>query len=110
LRASANRTAWAEKGDISKDAISSFSEELVRIWNNKKKILDITQKSLEENERGKLLYFECKDKQVDMGAFVAPSFFTSGCFHVLADDESIGWHPEYKKILKERRSKNGESL
>jgi len=45
-----------------------------------------------------------------MGSFVAPSFFTSGCFHALADEESIGWHPEYKKILKERRSKNGESL
>lgn len=109
LRASANRTAWADKGDISKDAISSFSEELVRIWNNKKKVLDITQKSSEENERGRLLYFECKDKQVDTGIFVAPSFFTSGCFHALADDESIGWHPEYKKILKDRRSKDGES-
>jgi len=110
LRASANRTAWAEKGDISKDAVSSFSEELVRIWNNKKKILDITQKNTEENERGQLLYFECKDKQIDMGSFIAPTFFTSGCFHALADDESIGWHPEYKKILKERRNTNGESL
>lgn len=110
LRASANRTAWAEKGDISKDAVSLFSEELVRIWKNKKKILDITQKNSEESERGLLLYFECKDKQVDMGSFVAPSFFTSGCFHDLADDKSIGWHPEYKKILEERRGRNGESL
>lgn len=110
LRASANRTAWAEKGDISKDAVSLFSEELVRIWKNKKKILDITQKNSEESERGQLLYFECKDKQVDMGSFVAPSFFTSGCFHALADDKSIGWHPEYKKILEERRVRNGESL
>ncbi|MEA5008172.1 ABC-three component system protein [Clostridium tyrobutyricum] len=110
LRASANRTAWAEKGDISKDAVSLFSEELVRIWKNKKKILDITQKNSEESERGLLLYFECKDKQVDMGSFVAPSFFTSGCFHALADDKSIGWHPEYKKILEERRGRNGESL
>jgi hypothetical protein len=110
LRASANRTAWAEKGDISKDAISSFSEELVRIWKNNKRILDITQKDLEASERGQLLYFKCRDKQVDMGTFVAPSFFTSGCFQALADEESIGWHPEYKKILKERRGKNGNSL
>lgn len=110
LRASANRTAWAEKGDISKDAVSLFSEELVRIWKNKKKILDITQKNSEESERGQLLYFECKDKQVDMGSFVAPSFFTSGCFHALSDDKSIGWHPEYKKILEERRGRNGGSL
>ncbi len=109
LRASANRTAWAEKGDISKDAINLFSEELTRIWNNKKRILEITQNSMEESDRGRLLYFECKDKQVDMGSFIAPSFFTSGCFHTLTDDESIGWHPEYKKILKDRRSKNGES-
>lgn len=105
LRASANRTAWAEKGDISKDSISLFSEELVRVWRNKKKIIAITQKNTEANERGQLLYYQCKDNQIDMGSFVAPSFFTSGCFHALADDESIGWHPEYKKILKERGDK-----
>jgi len=110
LRASANRTAWAEKGDISEDAIFSFSEELVRVWKNKKKIIDITQKDKDESERGQLLYSECKDRQVDMGTLVAPSFFTSGCFQALADDESIGWHPRYKNILQVRRSKNGEPL
>lgn len=110
LRASANRTAWAEKGDISEDVIPSFSEELVRVWKNKKKIVDIIQKEKDESERGQLLYFECKDKQVDMGTLVAPSFFTSGCFQALADDESIGWHPRYKEILQNRRSKNGKPL
>lgn len=110
LRASANRTAWAEKGDISEDAISLFSEELVRMWSNRKKVLNITQKNFEESERGQLLYFECREKQVDIGTLVAPSFFTAGCFHELADDESIGWHPNYRKILKDRRSKSGESL
>ncbi len=110
LRASANRTVWAENGDISDEALSSFSEELTRVWKNQKKILDIIHKNSDEIERGQLLYFECKDKQMDMGTLVAPSFFTSGCFQVLADDESIGWHPEYKNILKARRVKDGESF
>lgn len=93
LRASANRTVWAEKGDISEEALSSFSDELIRTWKNTKKILDITHKNLDEVERGQLLYFGCKDKQMNAGIIVSPSFFTSGCFHVLADDESIGWYP-----------------
>lgn len=110
LQASANRTAWAERGDVSQDVISSYSEELFKVWKNNKKILDITQKNLNESDRGQLLYFECKNRQIDMGVLVAPSFFTSGCFQELADDESIGWHPKYKEILQERRNNNGESL
>lgn len=110
LRASANRTVWAANGDISDEALSSFSEELMRVWKNQKKVLDIIHKNSDKIERGQLLYFECKDKQIDMGTLVAPSFFTSGCFQVLADDESIGWHPEYKSILKARRGKDGESI
>ncbi len=110
LRASANRTVWAANGDISDEALSSFSEELMRVWKNQKKVLDIIYKNSDKIERGQLLYFECKDKQIDMGTLVAPSFFTSGCFQALADDESIGWHPEYKNILKARRGKDGESI
>ena len=110
LRASANRTIWAEKGDVSKDAMSMFSEELKRIWKNKKRIMDITQKNIEEYDLDQLLYFECKENHVDMGVFATPSFFISGCFHELADDESIGWHPKYKEILEDRRRKDGESL
>jgi hypothetical protein len=29
----------------------------------------------------------------------APPHFIPGCFHVLADDLKVGWHPDYKKLL-----------
>lgn len=110
LRASANRTAWAAKGDISEDALQSFSEELTRVWNNNKKMNDIVHYRIDDDAKGRLLYFQCKDKHIDVGSLVTPSFFTSGCFQVLADDQSIGWHPQYKKILEERRNKNGKLI
>ena len=107
LRASANRVLWAKDGDISEDALLSFSEELSRTWNNKKKVIDITQRTLPDATRGKLLYFECKETEIDVGTLATPSFFTSGCFQELADDKSIGWHPNFKEILKERKCNNG---
>lgn len=109
LRASANRTAWANRGDISQESIITYEDELKRTWNNKKRIINILNKDLNLEEKGQLLYFDCQDKNIDMGHLGVPSFFTSGCYHVLADGEIIGWHPNYKEKLKERRNNDGKS-
>lgn len=108
LRASSNRTIWAQRGDFSDDTMDSFSEELIRIWQNKKKIIDITQSSMEDKKKGQLLLFQCKDSKVDAGTLSTPNFFVSGCYHALADEEVIGWHPKYKEELMKRRDGSGK--
>lgn len=36
-----------------------------------------------------------------MGLIVTPRSFKNGCYHELADQQQIGWHPNYKQKLKE---------
>lgn len=38
---------------------------------------------------------------VNMGVIVTPRSFKNGCYHELADQQQIGWHPNYKQKLKE---------
>ena len=100
LRASSNRTLWASRGDISDASIEDYKNELITKWNNKMNIIKISNRHLAETEQGKLLYFQCRDNSVNIGHLTVPSFFTPGCYHTLSDDNLIGWHPDYEKILK----------
>lgn len=109
LRASINRTIWASRGDISESNLLNYEEELVKKWNNKRKIINLTEKSLSPEEKGNLLYLQCKDNSVNIDYLSVPGFFTPGCYHALSDDLIIGWHPEYKKLLKIGCGKDGTS-
>lgn len=100
LRASTNRTLWANRGDISEASLNIYEEELITKWKNKKTIINLSKKNLSANEQGKLLYFHCKDNSINIDHLSVPTFFTSGCYHTLTDEMVIGWHPEYKRLLK----------
>ncbi|MFO1442053.1 hypothetical protein KDN24_02205 [Bacillus sp. Bva_UNVM-123] len=109
LRASINRTIWASHGDISESNLLIYEEELVKKWNNKRKIINLTEKSLSPEEKGNLLYLRCKDDSLNIDYLSVPGFFTPGCYHALSDDLIIGWHPEYKKLFKIGCEKDGTS-
>jgi hypothetical protein len=100
LRASTNRTLWASRGDISEESLNNYQNELITKWNNKRNILRLSNKNLSVKEQGQLLYFQCKDGGINIGHLCVPGFFTPGCYHALSDDMTIGWHPEYKRLLK----------
>ena len=55
----------------------------------------------EEAKRGKYLYYKCQDEDANMGVIVTPRSFKNGCYHELADQKQIGWHPNYEQKLKE---------
>ena len=55
----------------------------------------------EESRRCKYLYYKCQDEDVNMGIMVIPRSFKNGCYHELADQQQIGWHPNYEQKLKE---------
>ncbi len=101
LKASANRTIWAVKGDINEEILKNYYEDLKRRWKTKKNIVEMDRDEWEEIKRGKYLYNMCQDEDVDMGGMVTPRSFKNGCYHELADQQQIGWHPNYKQKLKE---------
>lgn len=101
LKASANRTIWAVNGDINDDLLKQYYEDLQKRWKTKRNIIEMDKDEWEEDKRGRYLYYICQDEDINMGIIMTPRSFKNGCYHELADQQQIGWHPNYKQKLKE---------
>jgi hypothetical protein len=100
LRASVTRTKLAEQGIVHDDSFSEYEEALTTFWRNKKRqnALIHTQRTLED--LGQLLFSDCCLRQQKLQGLEMPPYFTPGSYHALADEETIGWHPEYQLRLR----------
>jgi hypothetical protein len=82
------------------------------MWDNQFNIVSLSYKDLPDTDRGKALYYTCKDKAtiVKVQGSEPPSFFGIGSLHSLANEPSnnpkIGWHPKFKEILTMGGDKN----
>ncbi len=100
LMAGWDRTKWSESGEVHESSFDELFESLHRAWRNLKKSNDITHAARPPVEQGKLLYYECKKFHATVQQMtVSADYFTPGCFHLLADVPSIGWHPQYATLL-----------
>ncbi len=100
LRASADRTAWSDKGLVDPTSLAEFDERLQRRWKNTKQALAIQSKGLEEIYAGQLLLAETMKSTADrLQGNDVPPHFPPGSIHSLADLQTIGWHPRYKELL-----------
>lgn len=100
LRASVDRTQWGVRGLVHESSFDEFADILVRTWNSNKKKTDIVLAGKSDIQRGQYLYAECSCYQTKLQSLEVPPHFTPGSFHMLSDDEVIGWHPSYKDELK----------
>lgn len=101
LKACANRTIWAKNGDINEEVLKQYYEDLQRRWMTKRNLVEMDKAEWEEIKRGKYLYNVCQDENICDSIIMAPRSFKNGCYHELADQEQIGWHPNYRQKLKE---------
>jgi hypothetical protein len=99
LRAAAERSAWSKQGLVHEKSFDEYEEALISAWKNKRLVHDITHKNLSGVDRGRLLLADCGLHQQKLQGLEPPPFFTPGSFHALAEDRTVGWHPEYKKLL-----------
>lgn len=104
IRASIDRTIWADNGDISFLSMQSYEEKLKRSWNLERKNIMIEKKNELPEEQGKLIYYKCQRNQIEMPSVSVPDFFQNGCYHLLADGLEVGWHPQYLEKIKEVKS------
>lgn len=100
LRASAERAAWSEAGIVHEISFDDYEESLVAYWKNKRAVHRVIHKSLSGVECGQLLLADCGMHQQKLQGLEVPSFFTSGSFHALAEEKTVGWHPEYERLLR----------
>lgn len=104
LRAEADRTHWAVKGDVHEKSFDEFEENLHRTWINLKTKADIALSGHNEVDKGKFLCSECEMHHALLEGLDLPPHFTPGSFHALSDKTVIGWHPNYKILLKEKQA------
>ena len=77
---------------------------LKRSWKNKRRTCGIEHGSKPGEIQGQALYSDCMDFTIYLQAMQPPDHFIPGCFHRLADDLSIGWHPDYEQQLKVKKA------
>lgn len=100
MRASNDRTRWAADGEVDEAVFEELDESLKRTWKNKERANAITHSTKLPIERGRLLYYECAEHKTQVMQQDVPAHFVPGCFHVLADGKHIGWHPDFKSLLR----------
>jgi hypothetical protein len=100
LRASVTRTKLAEQGIVHEDSFVDYQEALVAFWRNKKRQNALTHTQHKPEGLGQLLFSDCSLHREKLQGLEMPAYFTPGSFHTLADDETIGWHPNYQVKLR----------
>jgi hypothetical protein len=103
FRATADRTAWGEGGDVDPASLDELDSVLVTAWKNLKTIAFQSAQDGTPQVKGQLLLAQCMLHQAKLEGLEVPGHFMPGCFHLLADMLKVGWHPEYVNELKQRK-------
>lgn len=102
LQTKAEATIRAEKGYITTQSSKDYNDKICRIWKSKRKQLMLLS-SCPDALKGQQLYAQMVEISIQVDSSL-PSFFGSGTLHTLAnkpyEDPEIGWHPNYKELLK----------
>lgn len=102
LRRKVNADKWIESELIDEASAQEFEESLKSYWHSTIKKLSITEKSLKPEERGQLLYHDCKVRHATIGNQPVLSHFVRGTYHNLTNENEIGWHESWNDLLKDR--------
>ena len=99
LMATFDRTDWAVRGEVDETSFDDLDDVLKRTWKNKQRTCGLNHGGRSEQHQGQALYFDCMQFVAPVQAMSPPSHFIPGCFHMLADDLIVGWHPNYRVQL-----------
>lgn len=101
FKARTTRTRWSDSGAalVNEDHVAEFEAGLKQAWRNFKEEVFSDPHRPDEQLRGKLLLSKCELHSCLVEQKSVPQYFIPGCFHELANDLSIGWHPRYKELL-----------
>lgn len=99
LSASVDRTTWSDQGMISEESLDTFEKELKTTWRNKRRRTTLGFAQKDEKHQGQVTYTDCMEHEARVDGLETPRHFVRGSWHAMADDLTIGWHPQYKIVL-----------
>lgn len=100
LSASTNRTEWGRRGLLNETGLDEFEKHLKRHWENSRETSELLFPDGDTNRRGRWVLVECSRLNLALEGRAVPTDFVEGCYHALADDLAIGWHPDFQKLLR----------
>ena len=101
LRASADKSAWAEQGLIFEGSLTEWDDSLVAHHQLVGGEIADLHADKHATLRGRLLYRQCALLQAPLEGRAVPGHFVHGSFNALADVLRLGWHPDYQSLLDE---------
>lgn len=97
LRSSVNRAEWGRLALVHEHGFDDFERRLREYWGNSRTQCEIALNGKSEAERGRYLLAECMKLSSPLQGRPVPYDFVEGCFHALADELIVGWHPDFEK-------------
>jgi len=100
LKAKVNRYNWIEKELIDEPTAIDFEQKLTEFWKNHQKKVHIIHSTCDSCQKGMLVYTECRSRRETIKDQSPPSATIAGTYHSLANDLTLGWHPEWETSFK----------
>lgn len=101
--ASFDRTDWAARGEVDETSFNDLDDVMKRTWKHKQRACGLNHSGKSEEHQGQVLYSDCMQFTAQVQAMSPQGHFIPGCFHILANDLVVGWHPSYEIKLKPKR-------
>lgn len=99
LTAEADRVAWAQDARIFAEDVEAFERELRLAWRRLRRRGERELSHLADVARGAQLYDECQAHHAPLAGLEVPPTFCRGSFHKLANELTLGWHPDFHRRL-----------
>lgn len=99
FRASIDRTHWGETAQVQENSFKQLDTTLKKTWTNLKLQTGAAHSEKPENNQGQILFTSCMGTKELVENLTPPAHFIPGCFHMLAETKSLGWHPKYQEKL-----------
>ena len=103
LRTAADVSMWGERGMIFEKNLRDWNDDLIgRFEHIAGEIVD-THAGHSHLVCGRVIYRRCASLQAPLDGRAVPGHFVHGSFNALADDQRLGWHPEYLVLLSDNK-------
>ena len=101
LQTSSQKTDWARKGLVHPDSFHEYNDSIKIKWNTQYRLNQLLGIE-DEKKLGMTLYLKLKMDATNelLQGKTIPIFFGNGTLQSLANSKEIGWHPQYKKLIK----------
>lgn len=99
LMAETDRYDWIERNLLHPSSADEFDTRLKSKWKNVCGEVKATMYNDDAEQKGAAIYYRCRQYSTKIEGCTVEDHFIHGTYHLLADEPSIGWHPDWSALL-----------